>query len=250
MQNRFLCVLLMIFCSAWPICAATKIRVSHSHGYGSCEGYISTNEQGIRYDDTIRSAAISHSFVCTWKNLTKHELVDNSDGHDSGRSAQLWLDVACKSPSLGLSFVFEPTTSSGPSTDARNDFIRATQAFATAVSKSRPAVGTKPSQPAISQQGQSDAQARYRQSLFEITSDPRFPGVERWKELLPLTDEFKRQLVGRKLVGNINKLYRWRLREDGKWSTKQVNDVMFDIVNKPGFNVDRALMAIASNRKP
>jgi hypothetical protein len=35
----------------------------------------------------------------------------------------------------------------------------------------------------------------YRDMLFAIVRDPRFPGVERWQELLPPMSKFITQLV-------------------------------------------------------
>jgi hypothetical protein len=97
---------------------------------------------------------------------------------------------------------------------------------------------------------ESSAESAYRQQLFEVVQDPRFPGVEKWKQMLGPTAEFKKQLVDRGLVKTLNKLYGWRLAEDGKWNTQQANDVMFDIVAKPGFDVGTALAALTSGRKP
>ena len=95
-----------------------------------------------------------------------------------------------------------------------------------------------------------DSSGDYRQQLFEIVQDPRFPGVEQWQALLGPTAEFKKHLVNRKLVGNVNELYGWHLAENGNWTAKQANDVMFDIVAKAGFGVGGALRAIASGHKP
>jgi hypothetical protein len=90
----------------------------------------------------------------------------------------------------------------------------------------------------------------FRQELFQIVQDPRFPGVEEFKALLGPTAEFKKQLVERKLVNNLNKLYGWHLSESGNWDTAQANDVMFEIVATPGFQIEKALRAISSHQKP
>jgi hypothetical protein len=109
-----------------------KVRVSHSHGVGGCEGFIFIDEKGIRYEDSIepsRGVFGTHAFTCPRKNVTKHELIDNTDGHDSGRSSQLWLEIGCAGVNPRITFVFEPTSPEGPSAEARRDFSRAKQAF-------------------------------------------------------------------------------------------------------------------------
>ena len=225
----------------------TRVRVSHSHGFGSCEGYLFISKAEIRYEDAIKPApGASHQFACARKDVTKFELVDNSDGHIVGNSTGLWLNLICSS--LGnseMALFFEPGTPQGPSAEARRDFLRAKQAFAGT------AVSPEPTRPAVSVSTKAQqAKAQYTQELFEIAQDSRFPGTAKWEALLPPTAEFKNKLVARKLVGNVNRLYGWQLAEDGKWTTKQANDVMFDIIAKPGFEVEKALAAIAANRKP
>jgi hypothetical protein len=90
----------------------------------------------------------------------------------------------------------------------------------------------------------------YRQQLFQIVNHPKFPGVERWKELLVPTSAFKTELVNRRLVGAVNRLYGWNLADNGQWTADQANDVMLEIVAQPGFSVDAALRSIAAGRKP
>ena len=225
----------------------TRVRVSHSHGFGSCEGYLLISKAEIRYEDAIKPAlGSSHQFACARKDVTKFELIDNSDGHIAGNSAGLWLNMKCSS--LGnseIALFFEPGTPQGPSADARRDFLRAKQAFAGT------AVSPEPTRPAVSASTKAQqAKAQRTQALFEIAQDPRFPGIDKWEALLQPTADFKNKLVTRKLVGNVNRLYGWQLAEDGNWTTKQANDVMFDIVANPAFEMEKALAAIAANRKP
>ena len=226
--------------AAAPAAPETRVRVAHGHGMGACEGYLFISANAIRYEDSIRPAAgPSHGFSCATKDLQKFELVDNSKGKVPGNSVGYWLNMTCP-PLNNLSLVF-----SGPPADAKQDFLRTQQA------RAGKDVAPEPARPEISAETKAAGdRANYVKELFEITSDPRYPGTEQFKLLLVPTADFKNKLVGRKLVGALNRLYGWNLSEDGKWTTKQANDVMFDIVAKPNFEVEKALAAIAANRKP
>jgi hypothetical protein len=201
--------------------------------------YISASE--LRYEDSIRPVlGGSHSFSCPSKNIQKFELIDNSKGTAlPGTNPGYWLNLTCP-PLNPISLAF-----SGSPADAKQDSLRAQQARA-----GRP-VAPEPARPNISAQAEADlARGKYINNLFEVVRDSRFPGVEKYKLVLVTTSSFKNGLVTRQLVDNVNKLYGWNLAEDGNWTVQQTNDVMFDIVAKPGFDVQKALAAIAANRKP
>jgi hypothetical protein len=226
---------------------STRVRVSHSHGNGGCEGYLFIGKDEIRYEDAIKPAAgISHQFACARNDVTKFELVDNSDHHLTNHSAGLWVNLKCAS--LGNSettLFFEPRLRQRPNPDAKRDFLRAKQAIAGT------AVSPEPRRPAVPASTKAQqASGQLAQKILEIAQDPRFPGTAKYQALLPTTAEFKSKVIARKLVQNLNTLYGWQLSEDGRWTIKQANDVMFEIVAKPGFEVEKALSAIAANKKP
>jgi hypothetical protein len=88
-----------------------------------------------------------------------------------------------------------------------------------------------------------------RDLLFEIVSDPRY-NYDKFVKGVPLSAALKKEVLKERLVSNINQIYGWKLSEDGNWTTKQANDVMFDIVTKPEYNLDSFLKAIRAGKHP
>jgi hypothetical protein len=143
-------VLFLVHCDAQqnknaPAVPSTKVQVSHSHGFGACEGFLYIDDKGVRYADTIRPGTGmtgTHAFACTRKAITTYEFVDNSDHHTTS-SPVLWLTITCESfanPNKQASFVFEPSMrcpwpiqpgcQEGPTEEARKGYERAKEVFA------------------------------------------------------------------------------------------------------------------------
>jgi hypothetical protein len=87
-----------------------------------------------------------------------------------------------------------------------------------------------------------------RQLLFSIVGDPRF-SQESHLQGLPLAAALKEAVMARGLVGKLNSAYGWSLPADMNLNGPQLNDVIYEIVLKPGYTLEKFLKAIDSGRK-
>ena len=85
--------------------------------------------------------------------------------------------------------------------------------------------------------------------MMELVRDPRYSQEKLMKGLAPAAS-LKQALLARRLVGHLNKVYGWHLPEDGNWTVKQSNDVMYEIVLAPRYDQDSFLKAIKLGRRP
>lgn len=86
-------------------------------------------------------------------------------------------------------------------------------------------------------------------TLMDVVSDPRYSKERFMRALLPAA-ALKKELLARRLVTQLNRVYGWNLSEEGNWTTQQVNNLMYDIVLAPGYEQEKFLAAIAANRRP
>jgi len=87
-----------------------------------------------------------------------------------------------------------------------------------------------------------------RNLIMEIVSDPRYT-LESNMRGLPLAAALKEAVLGRGLVRKLNGAYGWNLPADLMLSGKQTNDVIYEIVLKPGYSLEKFLKAIESGRR-
>jgi hypothetical protein len=64
-----------------------------------------------------------------------------------------------------------------------------------------------------------------------------------------LAAPLKEAVLARGLVGKLNSAYGWNLPSDMDLNAKQLADLIFEIVVKPGYSLDRFLAAIQSGRR-
>jgi hypothetical protein len=84
--------------------------------------------------------------------------------------------------------------------------------------------------------------------LNKIVADPRFV-LEKYTEGLKPAAELKLAIVAGGLVGKLNRAYGWNLTEDGNWPVERSNDIIFDIVCRPDYTLERFIAAIKSGRR-
>ena len=87
-----------------------------------------------------------------------------------------------------------------------------------------------------------------RKLIREIVSDPRYT-LESNMRGLPLAAALKEAVLGLGLVKKLNSAYGWNLPADLMLSGKQTNDVIYEIVLKPGYSLEKVLKAIGSGRR-
>jgi hypothetical protein len=83
--------------------------------------------------------------------------------------------------------------------------------------------------------------------LMKTVSDPRYTLEKAMRALQP-TAELKHAVISRGLVGQMNKAYGWNLPSNGSWDVERVSDIMYDIVLKPGYTLDKFIAAIEAGR--
>jgi len=112
-----------------------------------------------------------------------------------------------------------------------------------------PATGSKRSDTGVPP-GQEPARTPrdYTSTLFEIVRDPRY-SQEGFVKAVPLVATLKREVLARRLVPKLNAAYGWRLSEDGNWSVAQVNDIIYEIVLAPGYDLNLFVQAIQEGRR-
>jgi hypothetical protein len=84
--------------------------------------------------------------------------------------------------------------------------------------------------------------------LMKIVQDPRYDQQKHINGLKP-TAELKLAVMAGGLVGKLNRTYGWTLPENGDWSVEQLNDVLYEIVTKPGYTLREFISAIQSGRR-
>lgn len=88
-----------------------------------------------------------------------------------------------------------------------------------------------------------------RRFLMEIVADPRYT-LESNMRGLPLAAGLKEAVLGRGLVEKLNSAYGWTLSADmTPTSGKQANDIIYEIVLKPGYTLEKFLKAIESGKR-
>lgn len=85
-------------------------------------------------------------------------------------------------------------------------------------------------------------------AMMRIVQDPRYDQQKHISGLAPAA-ELKLAVTAGGLVIQVNKAYGWGLAENGNWSIEQANDVIYEIVSKPGYSLDAFLLAIKSGRR-
>jgi len=84
--------------------------------------------------------------------------------------------------------------------------------------------------------------------IMDIVSDPRYT-LESNLRGLPLAAALKEAALGRGLVKKLNGAYGWNLPADLNLTGKQTNDVIYEIVLKPGYTLEKFLKAIESGKR-
>jgi hypothetical protein len=84
--------------------------------------------------------------------------------------------------------------------------------------------------------------------LMEMVSDTRY-NQEAGVQGVMLAAPLKEAVMARGLVGKLNGAYGWNLPADMTLNPKQLSDVIYEIVTKPGYSLDRFLAAIQSGRR-
>ena len=87
-----------------------------------------------------------------------------------------------------------------------------------------------------------------RKLLMEIVSDPRH-NLETNMRGLPLAAAMKEAVLSLGLVKKLNSAYGWNLPADMMLNGKQTNDVIYEIVTKPGYSLEKFLKAIGSGKR-
>jgi len=84
--------------------------------------------------------------------------------------------------------------------------------------------------------------------LMEIVSDPRFTQESNLAGL-PLAAALKEAVIEHDLVDKLNSAYGWSLPNDMMLNGRQTNDVIYEIVLKPGYSLEKFLTAIKSGKR-
>ncbi len=90
--------------------------------------------------------------------------------------------------------------------------------------------------------------SKSREKIMKIVQDPRYDQQKMIDGLAPAA-ELKLALVAGGLVAKLNRAYGWNLPQSGDWSVEQSNDVIYEIVTKPGYSIKRLVAAIRSGRR-
>lgn len=92
-----------------------------------------------------------------------------------------------------------------------------------------------------------------REVLMEIVRDPRYT-QEKYMQGLPLSAALKEAVLAKKLVDKLNKAYGWNWPEDMVFkdllqNSRGMNNIIYEIVLKPGYSLEKFLNAINSGNK-
>jgi hypothetical protein len=83
---------------------------------------------------------------------------------------------------------------------------------------------------------------------MEIVSDPRFTQESNLIGL-PLAAALKETILANGLVDKLNKVYGWNLPKNLILNGRQTNDIIYEIVLKPGYSLEKFLIALDSGNK-
>ena len=84
--------------------------------------------------------------------------------------------------------------------------------------------------------------------LMTIVQDPRYTQEKAMSGLQP-SAELKSYVLSHGLVGAVNKAYGWNLSADGNWEVERCNDIMLDIVQRPGYTLEKFVAAVKAGRR-
>lgn len=84
--------------------------------------------------------------------------------------------------------------------------------------------------------------------IMDLVSDPRYTQEKAMRGLFP-SAELKEAVTSRGLVDKMNRAYGWNLPETGGWVGPHANDLMFDVVLKPGYTLDKFIAAIEAGKQ-
>ena len=88
-----------------------------------------------------------------------------------------------------------------------------------------------------------------RRLLMEIVADPRYT-LESNMRGLQLAAALKEAVLERGLVNKLNRAYGWNYPADMiPTSGKQANDIIYEIVLKPGYTLEKFLKAIEAGKR-
>jgi len=87
-----------------------------------------------------------------------------------------------------------------------------------------------------------------RKIYLEMVSDPRFKMFSHNKGLIQST-ELKDAVLAHGLLKQLNSAYGWNLPADMNLNGRQINDIIYEIVLKPGYSLDNFIKAIEAGRK-
>lgn len=84
--------------------------------------------------------------------------------------------------------------------------------------------------------------------IMEMVSDPRYTQESSLQGLF-LAATLKEAVLEQGLVENLNMAYGWNMPKDMKLSGKQTNDIIYDIVLKPGYSIEKFMQAVKSGKR-
>ena len=92
-----------------------------------------------------------------------------------------------------------------------------------------------------------------RQVLMDIVRDPRYT-QEKYMQGLPLAAALKEAVLTNKLVDKMNKAYGWDWPEDMEYknllqNSRSMDNIIYEIVLKPGYTLEKFLKAIESGKR-
>lgn len=90
-------------------------------------------------------------------------------------------------------------------------------------------------------------------TLSDTVRDPRYTQEKFMKGLVP-SAVLKEAIVANRMVEKLNKAYGWDFPENMEYkdlmkNSRQMNNIIFDIVTKPGYTLEKFLMAIQSGKQ-
>jgi hypothetical protein len=89
-----------------------------------------------------------------------------------------------------------------------------------------------------------------REVLMDIVRDPRYT-QEKYMQGLPLSAALKEAVLVNKLVEKLNRAYGWDWPEDMMYknllqNSRNMDNIIYEIVLKPGYTLEKFLKAIES----
>ena len=84
--------------------------------------------------------------------------------------------------------------------------------------------------------------------MMTIVQDPRYT-QEKFMSGLQPSAELKSYVLSHGLVAAVNKAYGWNLSTDGKWDVERSNDITLDIVQRPGYTLEKFVAAVQKGKR-